>query len=869
VTEARDIASAPRASWAQIARLAWRESRTARRRLFLYMSTIAVGVAALVSIDSFARNVTRSVREQSRTLLGGDVQITSRHPFPDSVEHWLDSLAKHGIPNVRTTTFPSMAVIPRTGGTRLAQIHGVGAGYPLYGDITTEPAGRYANLQSGPNALVDPALLIATGGRVGDTLTVGYGKFVIAGTLENVPGTSGISAAIGPRVYLPLRYLPETELLVFGSTAEYGALLRLPPTTDPTQFLKPFRPWLRKLEVNTRTTADTEQATERAMQTLASFIGIVGLVALLLGGIGVASGVRAFVARKIDTVAILRCLGASANQVLSMYVVQAALMGLAGAAAGALLGVAVQFALPIAFHDMLPLDVTVQPEPIAIASGLLTGTWIALVFALRPLLALRTVSPLQTLRRDADSTVLRMRWNDLPRMTVNAALVLSVVGVAIARARGWKEGVWMAVATGAVLLALVLVAGALAWIARRTLRRGWPYVVRQGVANVYRPANQTRSVVLSLGFGAFLVTTLFLVQGNLVRDLSLGAAASGANLLLFDVQAAQAPSIDSLIRARGYRVVQQSPIVPMRISAVNGTSVAELTRDTLDKKGPKRARWALTREYRSTYRDSLTSGEQIESGRWFAARMRDTTPLAPGDTGEVSLDKGVAEEMGVNLGDIVTWNVQGVTIPTRVSSLRDVKWTRFEPNFFAVFPTRVLSDAPHQFTVLAAVPGARNVATVQRDIVRLYPSVSSIDLSLVTETIGRIVGKVSTAVRFMALFTLLMAIPVLFSAIAATRRERMRESVLLKTLGATRAQVVRILLTEYAVLGALGALTGFVLARGAGWALIHFMFKGTYSPALLPAAGIGALMVAIAVVIGLLAGREVFRETAMSALRQE
>ena len=217
----------------------------------------------------------------------------------------------------------------------------------------------------------------------------------------------------------------------------------------------------------------------------------------------------------------------------------------------------------------------------------------------------------------------------------------------------------------------------------------------------------------------------------------------------------------------------------------------------------------------------------------------------------------------------LAWNVQGVTIPTRVSSLREVKWTRFEPNFFAVFPTRVLSDAPHQFTVLAAVPGARNVATMQRDIVRLYPSVSSIDLSLVTETIGRIVGKVSTAVRFMALFTLLMAIPVLFSAIAATRRERMRESVLLKTLGATRAQVVRILLTEYAVLGALGALTGFVLALGAGWALIHFMFKGTYSPALLPAAGIGALMVAIAVVIGLLAGREVFRETAMSALRQE
>jgi len=863
------VPDAPRATLAQIARLAWRESRTARRRLFLYMSTIAVGVAALVSIDSFARNVTRSVREQSRTLLGGDVQLTSRRPFPTEVEKWLDSLARHGVPNVRETGFPSMAVIPRTGGTRLAQIHGVGAGYPLYGEITTRPEGRYSTLQRGPYALVDPALLIATGGHVGDTMSVGYAKFVVTGTLENVPGTSGIAAAIGPRVYVPLRYIPETELLVFGSTAQYSALLRLPPDADATTFLKPYRAWLRKLEVNARTTADTEQATANAMQTLASFIGIVGLVALLLGGIGVASGVRAFVARKIDTVAILRCLGASANQVLAMYVAQAALMGVLGAAAGALLGVVVQFLLPLAFKDLLPVDVVIRPEPIAILSGLLTGAWIALVFALRPLLALRKISPLQTLRRDADSAILRMRWNDVPRLVVNVALILSVVGVAVARARGWKEGVWMAVATGAVLLALALVAAALAWGARRALRRGWPYVIRQGVANVYRPANQTRSVMLSLGFGAFLVTTLFLVQGNLVRDLSVGAAASGANLLLFDVQADQAAPIDSIIRARGFRVVQQSPIVPMRISAVNGTSVTQLVRDTAPKTGPRRARWALTREYRSTYRDSLTSGETITAGRWFAARMRDTTPLAPGDTGEVSLDKGVAEEMGVGLGDIITWNVQGVEIPTRVSSMRDIKWTRFEPNFFAVFPTRVLRDAPHQLTVLAAIPGARNVAIVQRDLVRLYPSVSSVDLSLVTETIGRIVSKVSTAVRFMALFTLLMAIPVLFSAIAATRRERMRESVLLKTLGATRAQVVRILLTEYAVLGALGALTGFVLALGAGWALIHFMFKGTYAPSLLPAAGIGLVMVIIAVVIGLLAGREVFRETAMSALRQE
>ncbi len=849
----------------QLTRLAWRESRTVRRKLFLYMSTIAVGVAALVSIDSFARNVTRSVREQSRSLLGGDVQLSSRRPFAKETEQFLDSLERTGVPNARSTTFPSMAVVPRNGNTRLAQIHGVSANYPLYGVITTLPAGRYATMQSGPNALVDPSMLIALDARVGDTLKVGYGEFVITGTLKDVPGTSGLSSAFAPRIYIPARYLPETRLLVFGSTAEYAALLKIPSDQDPKGFAAPFRARMSRQDVNVRTVTETEQSAARATENLANFIGIVGMVALLLGGIGVASGVRAFVARKIDTVAILRCLGASGNQVLLMYVAQAAVMGLAGAVLGAAAGVGIQFLLPLAFVGMLPVDVHVTPEPIAILTGILIGGWIALVFALRPLLALRNVSPLQTLRRDADAEVLKMHWRDLLRLAVNAALVLSVLGVSIARAQSAKQGFWLAAATGAVLLVLSLVASALSWAARRSLRPGWPYVVRQGVANVYRPANQTRAVMLSLGFGAFLVTTLFLVQNSIVNDLSISAASSGANLLMFDVQGDQAAPIDSLIRGRGFRVVQQSPVVPMRIASINGRSTDSIARDSSKN---RRAGWAVKREYRSTFRDSMTAGETLTKGTWFSSAATSAAPFAAGDTGEVSLDAGVAGELKVKVGDEITWNVQGVDIPTRVSSLRDVKWTRFEPNFFAVFPSRVLRDAPHQYTVLASVKGATNVATIQRDVVKRFPNVSSIDLSLVTETIGKIVDRVATAVRFMALFSVIMGIPVLFSAVSSTRRERIRESVLLKTLGATRAQIMRILITEYALLGVLGSLTGLVLAMAGGWALIHYVFEVRYTPAFGPAVAITLVMMAIAIAIGVLAGRGVFKETAMTALRE-
>ena len=832
------------------------------------MSTIAVGVAALVSIDSFARNVTRSVREQSRALLGGDVQFSSRRPFAKETEHLLDSLEHAGIPNVRSTTFPSMAVIPRNGNTRLAQIHGVSAGYPLYGQITTQPTGEYETLQSGPNALVDPSLLLVLDARIGDTLKVGYGEFVITGTLKDVPGTSGLSSAFAPRIYIPARYLPETRLLVFGSTAEYAALLKIPSDQDPKTFAAPFRAPLTKQDVNVRTVTQTEESAARATENLANFIGIVGMVALLLGGIGVASGVRAFVSRKIDTVAIFRCLGASGNQVLAMYVVQAAVMGLLGALLGAAAGVVIQFLLPLAFAGLLPVDVHVTAEPVAILTGVLIGGWIALVFALRPLLALRNVSPLQTLRRDADSEVLRMHWRDLPRIMINAALVLSVVAVAVARAQSVRQGLWIAAATGAVLLVLALVASALSWAAKRSVRAGWPYVVRQGLANVYRPANQTRAVMLSLGFGAFLVTTLYLVQNSIVRDLSLNASSSGANLLMFDVQQDQAAPIDSIIRARGFKVTQQSPVVPMRIASINGRTAESIVGDSTRNPGTRRAGWAVRREYRSTYRDSITAGETLTEGKWFAPERAGAAPFTTGDTGEVSLDAGVAGELKVKLGDEITWNVQGVEIPTKVTSLRDVKWTRFEPNFFAVFPSRVLRDAPHQFTVLANVPGPLDVATVQRDVVRRFPNVSSIDLSLITETIGKIVARVSTAVRFMALFSVIMGIPVLFSAVSSTRRERIRESVLLKTLGATRAQIMRILLTEYALLGVLGSLTGLVLAVAGSWALVHFIFDVKYTPQFGPAVAITVVMMVIAIAIGVIAGRDVFKETAMTALRE-
>lgn len=888
-----------RASLRQLAGLTWRESRSARRRLLLYMSAISLGVAALVAIDSFAENVTTSIREQSRSLLGGDLSFSARRPYTPEQNAILDSIkTRTGAQYARVVTFPSMALVPRSGKTRLVQVRAVSGNFPFYGVITTTPADRWRTLQSGPVALVDPSLLVALDAKVGDTVTLGLGKFVIAATLKDVPGTPGVAEIIGPRVFIPERYVPETQLLVFGSTADYGVLAKLPSSVDPKKAIAPFRNSFDKQLLRVTTVTQSEENATEAIQQLTQFIGIVGLVALLLGGVGVASGVRAFVSRKIDTVAILRCLGASSGQVLAMYVAQAAAMGILGAIAGAAFGVAVQFGLPSVFGDFLPVDVTVSFEPKAVFTGILVGGWIALVFSLRPLLALRNVSPLQTLRRDADSEILRMRWNDIPRVTVDVALVASVVLIALLRASTPRQGLVISAATIGVLGILTLSAIFLSWVARKSLRSGWPYVVRQGVANLYRPANQTRSVILSLGFGAFLITTLYLVQSNLLKRFEFNAAASQANLVFFDIQDDQEAGVDSLVRLHG-KILEKAPIVTMRISKINdrtveqivGESRAQRTADSLakDKGGAAaeavekrqdaerearkrggrgappsgRPSWALRREFRSTFRDTLTSSEKIVEGKWFSA----ATLKGESDTTEMSLERDVAEELRVKLGDVITWNVQGVDIPAKVTSLRQVTWARFEPNFFAVFASPAFKSAPKQHVLLASVPSAMTVAALQRDVVTRYPNVSSVDLTLIKQTIARIVDKVSTAVRFMALFSLAMGIPVLFSAVAATRRDRIREGVLLKTLGATRGQILRILLAEYTLLGLLGSLTGMLLAIGGGWGLTHYVFEASYTPAMAPAFAIAGAMLGLTVSIGVLAGRDVFKETPMSALR--
>lgn len=849
--------------------LAWRESRFARRRLFLFLSAISLGVAALVAVQGFSENLAGGVRDQARALLGADLALGSRQAFGEGTEALLDSLQQAGVPVARVTSFASMALAPRTGGTRLVQVRAVQGGFPFYGEIVTAPAGMWPRLGEGRNVLVDPALLVALDARVGDELALGEARFRILGTLERFPGDVEAASAFAPRVYIPADYLGETGLVGMGSRVEYDAFVRLPTAGAAERLAVEHRPLLRRERVRSRTVEEQQERLTEALGQLGSYLGLIGVFALLLGGIGVGSAMRAYMARKADSVAILRCLGATSGQVFAVYLVQAAAMGLAGALLGVALGLAAQFLLPGMLAGLLPLEVRVTFAPRAAVTGLAMGVWVALAFALLPLLATRRVSPLGVLRRQVEAPAAGGRdvWTWLAWAVLAASLLL----ITVLQVGSFRVGGAVAGGIAATLVLLWLASQGVARGMARLRPSGIVYPVRQGLANLHRPGNQTATVVLALGFGVFLLGTLYLAQHNLLQPLRPGPEEARANLLLWDVQEDQAAPTTALLRERGHAVLQRAPIVPMRIAAINGERVrvgrggdAEPAEGEAAE-GRRGSGWATRREYRSTYRDTTVGSERIRAGRWWAPGGSGARP----DESLVSLEQGVAEELGVGVGDRITWDVQGVEVTTTVVSLREVDWARFEPNFFAVFHPAALEGAPHTWVFLSRVAGPGERARLQRDLVERFPNIAILDLTQLQAALDAVVGRVTTVIRFLAGFSIATGFVVLLGAVATGRLQRIRESVLLKTLGATRRQIGTILLTEYFVLGLLASVVGAGAALVAGWALSRWLFRVSFEVPPLPLLALGAGVTLLAAVVGVWASREVFRRTPMEAIREE
>jgi putative ABC transport system permease protein len=851
-----------------VAAMAWRETRATGRRLLLLTAAISVGVGALVAIRSFTDNLRSAVDGQSRALLGGDIALRTRITPDPTFRALLDSVTDAAGADPRAdrsevTSFAGMAYVPRTSGTRLVRVSAIAGGYPFYGTVKTEPAGAWSRLAEGRVTLVDPSFLTSLGAVIGDTMALGESRFVIAGTVTSFPGDVGIRSAFGPRVFIPGAYLGETGLLGFGSRIEYEWYLRTSASLDTRKLAGVWRPKLRARSGGIRTAVEEERELQENLDQLGRYLGLVALIALLLGGIGVGSAVQVFIRRKRDSIAVLRCLGATSRQVFGVYLVQAIAMGLAGSAVGVVLGVLLQLGMPGVFGQFLPLDVAVRPSAGAIATGLAVGVWIATAFALLPLLRVRTVPPLAVLRRDVEQSPARAdRWT----WTARIVLAISVVALAGVQVASPLKGLIFAAAVGAALFILWLSAFGLTRALRRWFPRRLAYVFRQGLANLYRPGNQTVAVVLALGFGAFLLGALGAMQHVLLRHFRLDGGLGRPNLVFFDIQPDQMDQVAGLVRREGLAVQPAVPIVPMRLKAINGTSVSSMLADSTlrrNRDGEPIESWALRREYRSTYRDTIVGSEKLVVGDWWTGAPSGTDPIP------VSLETGIASDLGVTVRDTLTWDIQGVPVVSVVVNLREVNWARFEPNFFAVFPSGPLNDAPQSLVLLTRADDPAAMGRLQREVVEGHPNVTSIDLRSIQQTIERIIASAALAVRFMALFSLATGVVVLVGALATSRFQRLREAALLKTLGATRRQVMRVMVTEYAALGLLAVFVATGLATVGGWALARWVFEVPFVMPWAAFALLAAGLVSLTIVTGLWTSVSIFRQPALEALRAD
>ncbi|HSJ15511.1 MAG TPA: FtsX-like permease family protein [Longimicrobiales bacterium] len=836
-------------------RHARRELRGGVRRLGGYMVAIALGVAALVAINSFRANAVRSIAAEARGLLGADLRLSSNRPFPDSVSALLDSVARSGRRVTRVTSTISVAVAAN-GRSRLAQLRALDGVYPFYGERSTEPAGQWGTWQD-RRAIVEPSLLEDLGVRVGDSIQLGSIRMVIAAAATDLPAEVTFQNALGPRIYLSSDALAAAGVLRFGSLARFHAYIEEPDAAALERLVDRNHDLLTRQQVGFDTAADQAEDLASALDAMGRFLGLVGLTALLLGGLGVASAVNVFVRERRDTIAVLRCLGATSGAAFGAYLLQALGLGLAGAAAGALLGTGIQFLLPAVLGAAIPFPVRVAVEWRVALTGMLLGAWVSFVFALLPLLAVRAITPLHALRQDVEGG--RAWWRDPWHWVVLALLLASLAGLSIWQARRLPVGLAFTAAILVGLLVLWSAAALLTRVVRRVFPRRASYPVRQGVANLFRPRNQTTIVTMAVGFGVFLLASLWVVQRSLIGWLDVEDRRSQPNVVAFDVQPDQLADVRARIDARALHTTELTPIITARVQAVNGRPVAELLATP---RQPRIEPWALRREYRHTYRAELKSSEQLAAGQWW-----DDVDVVPG-LARVSAEHDVARSLGVDVGDRITWDVQGVSLESVITSLRRVDWARFETNFFFVFEPGPLDAAPATWVALARVESDSARQGLQRDVVIAHPNVSMLDISSVTATLERIIGRVALAVRFMALFSVVGGVVVLAAALAAGRGARAREIALLRTLGARDRQVRRILLTEYAALGALAGVTGTLLGGTAGWLLARFLFE---LPVRLPWAallGFAAAACGLAVLMGTTLGRDALRRPPLVTLRE-
>ncbi|MAM28905.1 MAG: hypothetical protein CMC13_07760 [Flavobacteriaceae bacterium] len=829
--------------------MAYRDAKASRVRLLLFIASIVLGIAAVVAIQLLSENLKNNIQLQSKSLMGADYIIDARQEPTQRAQEIIDSLQ----PDAKEVNFVSMVAFPKNEGTKLVRVRGIEGAFPFYGTLETQPASAATSYQNEEGALVDATLMLQFNVEPGDSIKVGELTLPILGALKSIPGSTAISTSVAPTVVIPFQQIKATELLQFGSRKEYQFFYKASDTLDLEKFESKIEPMLDIEKADLDTHTSTSRRLGRRFENLSKFLNLAAFIALLLGCIGIASSVQIYIREKLTAIAVLKTMGASRLQSFLIFLIQISGIGIIGGLIGSGIGVGLQELFPLILKDFLPFDLVISVTAKPILIGVLLGFFMSVLFALLPLLSTWSVSPLKVLRISEET--------EQSRHTKISVFAI-ILGFLFAFSY-WllQDAIYALYFVGGTVITFTILAVVAQWfmkLVRRFFPKKWDYTSRQGLLNLFRPNNQTVVLVLAIGLGTFLISTLYFTKDILLSKTEVGETTTNANIIILDVQSDQRDAVADYITQSELPIISNTPLVTMRMHRIKGRLVNDIRQDTTR----QMRRWILNHEFRTTYRDSLTPSEEIVAGEWVSnTKEQELIPI--------SISDDLAEDARVTVGDTIVFDVQGVLMETKVGSIRDVDWSQLQINFNIVFPKGVLEKAPQFHVFTTAAPDEQQSADLQRNLVAQFPNVSIIDLRQVFTIVEDILGKVSLIINFMAFFSIITGFIVLIGSVRTSKYQRIKESVLLRTMGAKNGQILKIAALEYLFLGLMGSFVGIVLALLGSLGLALFLFEEPFIPSAIPFVVFIPGITFLVMAIGLSNIRTVLRSSPLEVLRRE
>jgi putative ABC transport system permease protein len=796
-------------------RFAWRDLRGGLKGFRIFLACLTLGVTAIAGVGSLGSAIRAGIDNNARNLLGADVEVrlSSRAATPDQVTWMADnSQALSLVRNLRT-----MARVPNGGSQTLIELKAItatgAAAYPLYGQVALDPdiylSAALADQDGMKGAVAEPALLARLGVKVGDKLDLGKIQVELRAILVTEPDRVSGTFALGPRLMISNQTLDAAGLIQQGSLVRHKYRMRLAPEAD-------LEIWRKKIDVAWPNTAwrigdvkTAQPSVKRFVDRLGLFLTLVGLTALIIGGVGVGNAVQAYLAGRTETIATLKCLGAEGAMIFRIYLIEIGLLAVLGIAGGLVLGAALPMIALGVLEGQLPVaaDISVYPAPLVRAAAF--GALTAFAFALWPLARAREV-PAAGLFRDIIGG--ERRWpplRDILLLAISAALLILL---ALTSGDNARLAQWFIGASVASLLAFWILARGLILLLAKMPRPRKPGL-RLALSNLVRPGAPTAGVVISMGAGLTVLVTIALIEGNLNRQVQSRIPDRAPSFFFIDIQPDQVPLFDATVAAiEGGELVQRVPMLRGRVAMIKGESADKFPAE-------KDGGWFAHNELAFSYMAEMPNKTELTDGVWWPKDYQGP-PL-------ISLGAHVGENLNIKVDDTVTFNILGRKMQARVANLRKIDWTTMQLNFSVIFAPGALEGAPQVHIATVSAPKANETA-LQKALSKALPNVSAIRVGDVLDTVTAMFDRISSAIRASAAVTVIAGILVLAGALAAGHSRRVYDSVILKVLGATRRDVARAYLIEYALLGGSTALLATLVGTIAAWTVMTFFMAGEW-----------------------------------------